>query len=154
VNVKIQSVALNNHRRAFEIALAGRGKFSFPYGKADPEPTPEDPVDQVFVDPELGGEGVTYRLQSGREGSVLSDHVLEYHRDPSTMRDLMLHQLTVEAVRRVEESPLGIREISRRLSTSPTQLYRLLDPANHGKTVDRMLELLQVLDAEVEVRVK
>lgn len=152
--MKIKTVGLNNHRRSFEIELAGRGTFSFPYGKADPAPTPEDPVDDVFVDSELGGEGITYRLESGREGSVLSDHVLEYHKDPSTMRDLLLHQLTVEAVSRVEESPLGIREISRRLSTSPTQLYRLLDPANYRKTVDRMLELLQVLDAEVEVRVK
>lgn len=120
--MKIESVRLNNHRRAFEIEPAGRGTLSFPYGKADPEPTPEDPVHEVFVDPELGDEGLTYRLASGRDGSVLADHVLEYHRDPSTMRDLLLHQLTVEAVRR-------------------------------GR-VDRMLELLQVLDAEVEVRVK
>lgn len=152
--MRIETVRLNNHRRSFEIELAGRGTFSFPYGKADPAPSPEDPVEDVFVDLELGGEGITYRLESGRAGSVLSDHVLEYHRDPSTMRDLLLHQLTVEAVRRAEDSPLGIREISRRLSTSPTQLYRLLDPTNYHKTVDRMLELLQVLDAEVEVRVK
>lgn len=152
--MKIESVVLNNHRRSFQIELAGRGTLSFPYGKADPAPTPEDPIDEVFVDPELGCEGVTYRLESGREGSVLSDHVLEYHKDPSTMRDLLLHQLTVEAVRRVEVSPLGIREISRRLSTSPTQLYRLLDTTNSHKTIDRMVELLQVLDAEVEVRVK
>jgi hypothetical protein len=44
------------------------------------------------------------------------------------MRDLLLHQLTVEASRRVDAGPLGIREISRRLRTSPAQLYRLLDP--------------------------
>jgi hypothetical protein len=33
-------------------------------------------------------------------------------------------------------------------------LYRLLDPANYRKSVDKMLALLQVLDCEVEVIVR
>ena len=69
------------------------------------------------------------------------------------MRDLLLHQLTVEARKRFETSSTRVRTLARRLETSPTQLYRLLDPTNYTKTVDRMLEL-QALDAEVVVTVR
>lgn len=116
-------------------------------------PTRDDPIREFFIDPELGNEGVTYVLESGAEGSVLSDYVLEVNRDPAYMRDLLLHQLTVEAVQRMESSPSGVRQLSRRLKTSPAQVYRLLDTTNYKKTVDKMLELLHVLDAKVEVRV-
>ena len=52
-----------------------------------------------------------------------------------------------------ESSPSGVRQLSRRLKTSPAQVYRLLDTTNYKKTVDKMLELLHVLDAKVEVPV-
>jgi hypothetical protein len=119
----------------------------------EPPPTPDDPIREFFIDPELGDEGVTYVLESGAEGSVLADHVREINRDPSYMRDLLLYQLTVEALQRMESSAYGVRQLSRRLKTSPAQLYRLLDTTNYKKTVDKMLELLHVLDAEVELRV-
>ena len=45
-------------------------------------------------------------------------------------------------------------EIIRRLGTSPAQFYRLIDPTNYRKTVDKMLLLLQVLDCEVDVVVR
>ncbi len=153
MKLKVLNVSINNRRHEFEIELPGRGLLTFPYHRAEPPPTSDDPIREFFIDPELGNEGVTYVLDSGVHGSVLSDHVLEFNRDPAYMRDLLLHQLTVEAVQRMEASPSGVRQVSRRLKTSPTQVYRLLDTTNYKKTVDKMLELLQVLDAKVEVRV-
>jgi predicted XRE-type DNA-binding protein len=70
------------------------------------------------------------------------------------MRDLLLHKLTVEALERLEASPLSKREIIRRLGTSPAQFYRLIDPTNYHKSVDKLLALLQVLDCEVDVVVR
>jgi len=153
VRVKVLNVSINNRRREFEVELTDRGFLTFPYHRADPRPTRADPIRDFSIDPELGDEGVTYVLESGASGSVLADYVLEINRDPAYMRDLLLHQLTVEAVQRMESSPSGVRQLSRRLGTSPAQLYRLLDTTNYKKTVDKMLELLQVLDAKVEVRV-
>ena len=153
MRVRILSASINNRRREFEIELADRGVLTFPYHRAEPPPTRGDPIQEFFIDPELGNEGVTYLLESGAEGSVLSDYVLEINRDPAYMRNLLLHQLTVEAAQRMESSSSGIRQISRLLKTSPAQVYRLLDTTNYKKTVDKMLELLQVLDAKVEVRV-
>ena len=151
--MKIASVAANNRKRAFEV-VTRRGQWLFPYSKAEPSPTPSDPLVELYIDPELGREGFTYLLASGAEGSVHIDHVLDYNEEPGYMRDLLLYNLTVEALDRIETSPLSKREIIRRLGTSPAQFYRLVDPTNYRKSVDKLLSLLQVLDCEVEVIVR
>jgi predicted XRE-type DNA-binding protein len=151
--VKITSVRANNRKRVFEVVTRS-GEWSFPYGKTDPSPTPADPIVELFIDPELAREGFTYVLASGAEGSVMMDHVLDYNEEPGYMRDLLLHNLTVEALKRLETTSLSKREIIRRLGTSPAQFYRLLDTTNHRKSVDKMLALLQVLGCEVEVTVR
>jgi hypothetical protein len=139
--VNLESVRANNHRHAFEMETS-RGLLSFPYAKADPAPTRQDPVAEVWVDEELGSEAATYRLTSGAEGSVHVEQALEYNRDPAYMRDLLLYRLTLEAEKRIAESQVSRREIIRRLGTSPSQLYRLLDPTNRRKTIDAMVQLL------------
>jgi hypothetical protein len=107
---------------------------------------------QCRIDPELGREAFTYRLASGAEDSVHMDRVLEYCQDPSYMRDLLLYKLTLAAKKLVDASPLGIRELSRRLGTSPTQLYRVLDEENNRKSLDRVFELLSVLQCRIDIR--
>ncbi len=151
--MKIRSARLNNRRRMFELT-AGQRSFQFPYAKAQPSPTPADPVVELSIDRELGSEAVTYRLDSGREGTVHIEQVLEYDQDPGYLRDLLLYRVTLEAQARLEASELSRREIIRRLGTSPAQFYRLLDPTNRRKSLDKMLALLAVLDCEVDLVVR
>jgi hypothetical protein len=148
--VRIDSVKPNNRRRAFEIELGGR-RYPFPYEKCEVVPTAQDPVASIEIDWETAYEGFVYRLASGVEGYVHGEQALDYNRDPEYMRTLLIHRLTVEANKRMKMSRLSKREIVRRLGTSPTQLYRLLDTTYHGKTVDAMLQLLWALDCEPEV---
>ena len=63
--MKIRAVSCNNRKKAFEIKTSAE-TFVFPYAKADPEPTAQEPVERVFVDEELDREGFTYVLASGR----------------------------------------------------------------------------------------
>ena len=151
--MKIRSVRLNNRKRAFEVRT-WRHLYHFPYAKSDPLPTTEDPVVEIFVDEELGREGFTYQQASGREGTVHIEQVLEYNQDPAYMRDLLLYKLTIEAQKHLDESNLSKREIIRRLGTSPSQFYRLLDSTNYRKSVDKVLLLLHVLDCEVDLVVR
>src|SRR3989338_1652730 len=151
--MKIQSVAPNNRKKAFEVKTA-RKTFPLPYSKVDPQPSVADPITQLFVDKELGREGFTYILESGKEGTVHVEQVLEYNQDPSYLRDALLYKLTLEAQKRIEASPLSKREIIRRLGTSATQLYRLLDQKNYRKSVDQLLSLLHVLDCDVDLLVR
>jgi hypothetical protein len=151
--MKIRSVRHNNRKRVFE-TRAGARSLVFPYAKADPQPTPDDPVSRVFVDKELGQEGFTYFLDSGRTGTVHVEQVLEYNQDPTYLRNLLLYRLTIEAQKRMDTSPLSKREVIRRLGTSAAQLYRLLDQTNYRKSVDQVLSLLQVLDCDVDLVVR
>lgn len=149
--MRIRRVRANNRSRCFEAETA-RGVLTMPYAKVSPAPSRKDRVTRVYVDPELGREAFTYELASGREGSVHADALLEEHRDPAHMVDLMIHGLTVEARRRLQASSLSTREVCRRLGTSPAQLYRLLDESNGSTSVRQLLVLLNVLGCAVDVR--
>ena len=151
--MRIRSVKYNNRRKVFEVRISAR-RLSYPYAKTDPQPTTQDPVRRVFVDEELGREGFGYELESGRTGTVHAEQVLEYNQDPNHLRDLLLYRLTLEAQKRVDASPLSKREIIRRLGTSAAQFYRLLDPTNYRKSVDRLVSLLQVLECDVDLVVR
>jgi hypothetical protein len=151
--LRIRRIAANNHKKAFEVTTY-RKTYTFPYAKLKDRSSPPYNVKEAYVDPELGNEAFTYVLESGDEGTVHIDHVLEYNQDPSFLRDLLLYKLTLEAQKRVESSPLSKRELIRRLRTSATQFYRLLDQTNYRKSIDQMLSLLHILDCEIDLVVK
>lgn len=151
--MKIKAVRANNRKRTFEVAL-NQGVLEFPYAKADPAPSVGDAISRVFVDDELGGEGFTYVLKSGAEGSVHVDSVLEYNEDPKYMRDLLLYNLTVEARACMQASGLSQNEVLRRTKTSASQLSRLLDVTNRTKSLDKMVVLLAALGCEVDFTIR
>jgi len=151
--MKITRVKVNNRRKAFEI-MAGRRTYVFPYAKLEVRPTAANRVTHAYVDKELGGDAFTYTLESGDEGTVHLDHVLEYNQDPGYMRDLLLYKLTLEARRRVARAALSRRKLIRRLRTSPAQFYRLLDQTNYKKSVDQLLYLLRILECDVDLVIR
>lgn len=151
--MKIRSVKLNNRKKAFEVVTYSK-TLLFPYAKTEPTPDADDSVVRVVVDKELAREGFVFTLESGQEGTVHIEQVLEYNQDPAYLRDLLLYRLTLEAQERVEASPLSKREIIRRLGTSATQFYRILDQTNYRKSVDQVLNLLHVLDCDVDFIVR
>ena len=151
--MKIQGVEANNRKKVFEVRTV-REHFNFPYAKLDIRPSAEDPVAEVFADPETGREAFTYRLESGAEDTVHLDVVREYHEDPSYLNEVLLHKLTVAAREAMDNSGLAKREIVRRLGTSATQLYRLLDLDGTAKSAGQLIALLHLLGREVEVTVR
>ncbi len=151
--MKIQSVTSNSRRKGFEVKTA-TGNYWYPYAKLRHRPSGSNPLVSVSPDKDLGREGFTYVLRSGRKATVHIDQVLEYNQDPGYLRDVLLYKLTLEAQRRVQDSPLSRREIIRRLGTSAAQFYRLLDQTNYRKSVDQLLSLLSVLECEVDFSVR
>lgn len=150
--MKITKITENARKKAFEIEV-GERTYNFPYAKLRLEPSSSNPVAEVFPDPELGEEAFTYRLKSGDEDTIHLDTVLEINKDPDYLQELLLYRLTVEALKGVKESRLGKRQIARQLGTSASQLYRLLDPENSGKSVGQMLALLHLVDRDVDLRI-
>jgi len=148
--MKIQAVEANNRKKAFEVRTV-RETFVYPYAKLDLQPTPDNRVLEAFPDPDTGREAFTYRLESGAEETIHLDAVLEYHQDPAYLNEVLLHRLTVEAGKAIEQSELAKREVARRLGTSASQLYRLLDPSHSSKSVGQLLALLHLLGREVNI---
>ena len=151
--MKIRSVEYNNRKKVFEVRASTK-TLVFPFSKAEPAPSVQDGITELFVDPEAGREAFTYVLHSGRQGTVHIEQILEYNQDPTYVRDQLLYRLTLEAQKRIAESPLSKREIIRRLGTSAAQLYRLLDQTNYRKSVDQLVRLLQVLNYDVDLVVR
>jgi DNA-binding TFAR19-related protein (PDSD5 family) len=152
--MKVRSVAVNNRKAQVELTTRSGNVYPVPFSRLDPQPTGDDRIRDVYVDRELANEAVTYVLESGAEGAVHIDQALEYNEDPSYLADLLVHQLTAEAVQRVETSGLSRRELARRLKTSVPQLYRLLDPTNTKKSLSQLVSLLHLLDCDVQLVVK
>jgi len=152
--MKIRSVTANNRRNEFTVVTRSGATYTFPYSEADTCPNSDDRLAEVFVDKELANEAFTYILESGEEGSIHIEHVLEYNEDPKYLADLLTYKLTLEAQEGIERSELSMRQIAKRLKTSVPQLYRLLDPVNTRKSMSQLVALLHVLNCDVDLVVK
>lgn len=152
--MKVRKVVLNNRKAQIELTSRAGKVYPFPYAQLDPRPSQTDRIKEIYVDRELDHDGVTYFLESGQEGSVLLEHALSYNRDPAYVASILLYKLTSEANARLDPSGLSRREIARKLGTSLSQLYRLLDASNDKKSAGQMIQLLHVLGADVDVVIK
>jgi predicted XRE-type DNA-binding protein len=149
--MKVQMVSINNRRKEFSVATRSGTTYTFPYAEADPRPCSGNRIEEVFVDKELGNEAITYVLNSGDEGSIHIEQILEYNEDPNYMAELLTYKLTLEARKSIETCGLSRRQVAKRLKTSVPQLYRLLDPANSRKSINQLVTLLHVLNCKVDL---
>jgi len=149
--MKVQQVSTNNRRKEFLVITRAGAAYTFPYAETDPCPCSGNWIKEVFVDKELGNEAITYVLNSGDEGSIHIEQILEYNKDPNYMARLLTYKLTLEARHRIDNSGLSRRQIAKRLKTSVPQLYRLLDPANTNKSINQLVALLHVLNCRVDL---
>ena len=152
--MKIRSIKSNTRKNEFLVTTYSGAEYPFPFSKADPKPASADRVEDAWVDKELGKEAFTYVLESGAEGSVHIEHVLEYNEDPRYLADLLTYKLSLEAQKCLENSELSRRQLAKQLKTSVPQLYRLLDPTNTSKSMSQLVTLLHVLECDVDVIVK
>ena len=150
--MKIKKVAVNNRKKMIEIETT-QSSYSLPFSRLRLKPEPNDRIKEIYVDRDLGNKGVTYVLDSGQEDSIHMDAFLDFNKDTRFLRETALHQLTVSANHLIQKSGLSKQEIIRRLRTSPSQLYRLIDPSNYQKSIDEMLRLLAVLGCTVEWKI-
>lgn len=144
----------NDRKACLELTVRGGAVYPMPYAKLSPRPTVDNRITHVVVDKELGNEAVTYTLQSGAEGTVHIDHVLEHNGDPTVITQLLIHDLTLKARASVEASGLSMRELARCMRTSVPQIYRLLDPANPKKNIAQVIALLHVTGVDIEFKTK
>jgi hypothetical protein len=149
--VKLKAAKVNHRKAQLELTTRAGKSYPFPFAQLDPKPTADNRIEKLYVDKELDHEGATYVLETGEEGSVLLEHALAYNKDPVYVAQLLLYKLTAKALEHIERAGLSRREVARRLNTSLSQLYRLLDPTNYKKSAGQMIQLLYVLGVDVDI---
>jgi hypothetical protein len=75
--VKIRKVEANNRKSEFRVVTYAGVSYVFPYVRAESKPESTNSVEEVAVDRELASEAFTHVLESGDEGSVHLDQVLD-----------------------------------------------------------------------------
>mgnify|MGYP003667377322 FL=1 len=150
-NITIKSVNVNNYAKKITIEVK-RAVYIMPFAKLMTKPTRNNPIIEIFVDQELAGEAVTYMLKNGEVDSIPLDAFLDYNRNPDYLKKIFLFEMTNVALNKLKSTQISKNEICKRLRTSPSQLARLLDPTNTKKTMDKMLELLVILGADVQLK--
>ena len=98
--MKITGITADDGELEFRVCYDSGRVYTFPYAKADPRPAADNRVTKVFVDKELADEAFTYLLESGKEGTVHGEQVLEYNLDPEYMAELTAYKLSLETKRR------------------------------------------------------
>ena len=153
IDGKILRVLSNAKKREFVVETK-KGKYIFPYSQLKVIPSQTDPIINLYVDKETGSSAFTYELKSGKQASILLDNVLWLNQDPETLRRLLLSDLTYQANKQIKLKKIAKRFLVRKLNTSTSQLYRLLDQTYYNKTIDQMLKLLIALGIELEIKTK
>ena len=148
--MKIRKVTLNNRKKELTITTYSATVYSIPYTVLEPSPSTDNRIKKVFVDKELAKEAITYILESGDEGSVHIEQILEYNEDPEYLAELLIYKLSLQAQQCIADSALSRRQIAARLKTSVPQLYRLLDPGNTKKSMKQLIALLHILNCNVD----
>jgi len=151
--MKIVSAKFNNRRKTIEVA-SGKQTYSLPFTFLKTQPTKINPIINICIDKEVGGDAIAYNLKDGSGDTIHLDIFLEYNKDPKYISDLLLYNLTIEANKTLKQFKLSKRELARKLKTSPSQLYRLLDPTNYNKTLDHMIKLIIALNLDIEITTK
>ena len=146
--MKIKRVVPNNHKKAFVVHTRD-GPLSIPYAVLKPSPSSKTPLDSVG---EIADDGLSfsYTLISGETGVVTVSTLDRYHATSSEFNQRMLRRLTQEVLDALSTKPISKSELARQLSTSMSQLYRLLDPDYDKKSVGQMCALLHLLGKEVD----
>lgn len=146
--------------RKFEIVREGLlltpwrgGALCMPAKRMDPRPTARNPIVGADWDPDIGHNGVAYRLRNGRVGMVVWDQALDANSDPEYVATMQVHRARASAVMllRKHTEGMSVRQIAKRLGTSTSQVQRML--AGEPKaSLDAIIRALGLLGVEVEVR--
>lgn len=106
----------------------------------------------IGLDRELGNQAVSYVLEDGTKGDFPADFVL-YHCDP-TYDWSPINQLKRALKNKLAASQLSVRVIADALSTSPSQVVRLLQEDKVSKQLVQLFRLAELAGYQVEFNLK
>jgi hypothetical protein len=106
----------------------------------------------IAIDRELGSQAASFVLEDGSKGDFPADFVL-YHCD-SSYDWSPINQLKKALKDKLGKSKLSVRVIADALSTSPSQVVRLLEENKVSKQLVQLFRLAELAGYQVEFNLK
>ncbi|OFZ81320.1 MAG: hypothetical protein A2583_10355 [Bdellovibrionales bacterium RIFOXYD1_FULL_53_11] len=139
---KFKNIAFDNKKRVFNLEYNTGLRIMCPYfalgikGK----------VIEAAPDPEVGGHSFYFILDNGKKDYVPFDQPLHIVQNPEYVKERTLFQMTKRLNEFIRQEGVSKRELARRLSTSLSQVARLLDTTNYKKELSRLIEIAAMLN--------
>ncbi len=155
-NVKFKEIRPNYRKGVLDVTLSeGRKikKYSLPFGAlGDGKAGSKNRFSSITIERELGGQGVSYVLEDGSRGDFPADFVL-YHCEPAYDWSPM-NQLKRALKDKLGARRLSVRVLADALSTSPSQVMRLLQENKASKQIVQLLQLADLAGYKIEFSLK
>ena len=155
-NPKFKAIRPNYRKRVFEITLRGGkrvAKYSLPFAVFHGRKIgTRNRVISVTIEKELAEQGAVLCLEDGSIVDFPADFVL-YYCDPSYDWS-PLNQLKKALKNKLGLSRLSVRVLADALSTSPSQVSRLLEENKGSKQFLQLFRLAQLAGYEIEINLK
>ena len=145
-----KKVAYDNKKRVFHLEYTTDLKLDCPYSALGIR----NKVVEAGPDSEVGGHSFYFVLDNGKKDYVPYDQPLHIVQNPEYVKEQALYEDTRQLNEFIEKAGISKRELARRLGTSMSQLFRLLDAPNYKKELSRLIEIAAMMDYEFVWRFK
>ena len=155
-NPVFKEIYPNYRKRVLEITLRERRKtkkYNLPFAVfANKNIHSKNRFASIAIDRELGSQAASFVLEDGSKGDFPADFVL-YHCD-SSYDWSPINQLKKALKDKLGKSKLSVRVIADALSTSPSQVVRLLEENKVSKQLVQLFRLAELAGYQVEFNLK
>lgn len=155
-NPKFKEIRPNYKKNVLEITLLeGRKakKYNLPFAAfRDMRISSKNRFSSITIDRELGNQAASFILEDGSKGDFPADFVL-YSCDP-TYDWSPMNQLKRALKEKLATSKLSFRVIADALSTSPSQVMRLLQDNRGSKQIIQLIQLAELAGYQIEFTLK
>ena len=155
-NPVFKEISPNYRKRVLEITLReGRKakKYNLPFTAfGNHKIHSKNRFASIEIDGELGNQAASFVLEDGTKGDFPADFVL-YHCDP-TYDWSPINQLKRSLRDSIGTSKLSVRVIADALSTSPSQVVRLLQENKASKQLLQLFKLADLAGYRIEISLR
>jgi hypothetical protein len=147
---KFKTVGFDNKKRVFKLEYTSGLKVVCPYSVLGIR----EKVKDAGPDSEAGEHSFYFVVESGKKEYIPYDQPLHVVQNPEYVKHETLYQMTKAINGFISKEKIPKRELARRLSTSMSQLSRLLDNTNYKKELSRLIEIAAMLNYEFKWQFK
>lgn len=142
---KFKRVGFNNRRKVFVLEYTTGLKLECPYSSLGIT----QPIISAAPDKEVGNHSFYFVTKDGNIDYVPYDQPLSIAQHPEFIKQELLFNMTQRLNELIAKSSISKRELARRLSTSLSQLERIIDPTNYKKNLSTLVQLAAILNYEL-----